>query len=820
MAFDKAKTLQEANRYITQGKIAKAIKQYQLAFENEPSDLTLLNVVGDLYARENNVPEALKCFYTLADAYTREGYKLKAISIYKKIVRLDRDSVDPLLRLAELSSAQGLAREARECFKSALDAFERKGQHVQSLEILRKLCRLDPRNHSLRLQLAQAAERAGEGREAVEAYLGAAVLARDNGDIAASRTGLERAAELAPESAEVHLLRARQALADKKPKEVGEILGSVPEIQSSPEAKRLLLESCLAANNLDAASGLLPDVLESNPSNFAPAADFTARCIEKGEYESAFQVLKRAAPTLIARRETGPLMETLLRIWRSCPECIQILELVYEVAEKTSDAAAIPEVLKALEDACVQSDQLEKAEQAYARLAALEPENQTFKDLLQRVLGRHVRELTPSGQTPLAGANPPLERDATSSRFGGDKGTPPQPGRAGTPAGSLPPIQEGPVAQPVEFDLSQTGGAEDARAHGPEVPPPKEISLDFRSPQRDESSTGGPQIFRPESSAKKAPQQNCAEQSEVSKPSFNYEESREEVEFYLRHGFYQEAQKAVEELEKKCPAESQISELRRRVDQASRESKPTDVLKSAPPTGEQGGEKAEWDLPTRFLDSASAANPIRGNQAPAASAAEDGKVELIANMARERDSTLHGLCDPARSAASSASQDSRDSGSSAPDDAAAELRSLLDEFGGKSESADKPADDEQTHYNLGVAFREMGLLDEAIGEFQKVVNRTGSKLFGPHFLQGCTLLASCFMDKQMPAIAAKWYARALDAPGLDYEGALAVYYDLGMAFEKAGDTTAALEKFTEVYSQNIDYRDVAEKIRLLRQTSR
>ena len=52
MAFDKAKTLQEANRYISQGKIGKAIKQYELAFEHEPGDLTLLNAIGDLYARE------------------------------------------------------------------------------------------------------------------------------------------------------------------------------------------------------------------------------------------------------------------------------------------------------------------------------------------------------------------------------------------------------------------------------------------------------------------------------------------------------------------------------------------------------------------------------------------------------------------------------------------------------------------------------------------------------------------------------------------------------------------------------------------------
>ncbi|HUX10534.1 MAG TPA: tetratricopeptide repeat protein, partial [Terriglobia bacterium] len=146
--------------------------------------------------------------------------------------------------------------------------------------------------------------------------------------------------------------------------------------------------------------------------------------------------------------------------------------------------------------------------------------------------------------------------------------------------------------------------------------------------------------------------------------------------------------------------------------------------------------------------------------------------------------------------------------------------SLLDELNDNEGPTDQTAGDDETHYNLGVAFREMGLLDEAIGEFQKVVKSGGASNLGPNFLQGCTLLAACFMDKGMPLIAAKWYARALDAPGLDPEGKLAVYYDLGIAFEKAGDTTAALEKFTEVYSQNIDYRDVAEKIRLLRQSTR
>ncbi|HXH51763.1 MAG TPA: tetratricopeptide repeat protein [Terriglobia bacterium] len=839
MAFDKAKALQEAHKYVAQGKTAKAIKHYEWVIEKDPGDIILLNVIGDLYAQENNVPEALRYFYKLADAYTREGYKVKAIAIYKKIAKIDRDKVEPLLRLAELNSAQGLAREAREHYKNALDFFERRSQKEQALEILRQLCRLEPKNHGLRLNLAQRVEDSGQSREAADAYLSTAVLARENGDIAACKSALDKATELDPENSEINLFRARQALVDQRPDEVGDILDSVPALQNSPEAKRLLLESYLATNKLEAAGRLLLNVLQLSPSNFAPAADFTARCIEKGAYDLAFQVLKGAAPVLIARRETGPFMETLFRLCKACPERTDILEFVYEVAEKTADEATIPEVLEALGDAYVQSDQFERAEQTYTRLVAREPENETFKGLLRRVLEKQGKEYVPLSQTPLMSADVGLEPGPVSMQFeeaGGLSSDAEQVAedaselaQAAAGAGPIPSPNETGVSlpaevfelspQPVEFNISQPGNGQGVREEESELPPPRELSLDFQPPHRDKSALG---ISQAGSSAESASQQSSAEQAHVSEaaPPFNYEESREEIEFYLRHGFHQEARKAVKELERRYPGEGRVSEFRQRVHEVAPQPSNAEEALADPPTGKREMEKAEWDLPTSFLESARVAGRAQGTQAPFEAGADGGRIDLIEDLAGQLDSTVGGPYDPAMSPASSHPQAGNVGGPGSAADASAELGSLLDELNDANDSVDQAADDEQTHYNLGVAFREMGLLDEAIGEFQKVVNGTGSKHFGPHFLQGCTLLASCFMDKEMPAIAAKWYLRALDAPGLDHEGAVAIYYDLGVAFEKAGDTTAALEKFTEVYSQNIDYRDVAEKIRLLRKTSR
>ena len=142
-----------------------------------------------------------------------------------------------------------------------------------------------------------------------------------------------------------------------------------------------------------------------------------------------------------------------------------------------------------------------------------------------------------------------------------------------------------------------------------------------------------------------------------------------------------------------------------------------------------------------------------------------------------------------------------------------EFRAELGEMGGEEE-------DLETHYNLGIAFREMGLLEEAISEFQKVAKATDKGKAFRYAMQCCTLLGLAFMEKGQPNIAAIWYERALHTPGVDAESILALRYDLGVAQESAGDIEAALKSFSQVYAANIDYRDVADRIASLQKPTR
>jgi pilus assembly protein FimV len=148
------------------------------------------------------------------------------------------------------------------------------------------------------------------------------------------------------------------------------------------------------------------------------------------------------------------------------------------------------------------------------------------------------------------------------------------------------------------------------------------------------------------------------------------------------------------------------------------------------------------------------------------------------------------------------------------------LKEVFDEF--RAELGEMGAEDEdlETHYNLGIAFREMGLLEEAISEFQKVAKASDSGRAFRYTMQCCTLLGLAFMEKGQPSIAAIWYERALLTPGMDPESTLALRYDLGVAQESAGELDAALKSFSQVYAMNIDYRDVAERIAALQKPIR
>ncbi|MBI5182185.1 MAG: tetratricopeptide repeat protein [Nitrospirae bacterium] len=119
-------------------------------------------------------------------------------------------------------------------------------------------------------------------------------------------------------------------------------------------------------------------------------------------------------------------------------------------------------------------------------------------------------------------------------------------------------------------------------------------------------------------------------------------------------------------------------------------------------------------------------------------------------------------------------------------------------------------EDYETHYNLGIAYREMGLINEAIGEFQLAIK-------GPErFFDASSMLALCFKEKGMHQLAINQLKRAIDDPRYNESEFLSLKYDLGVIYEEIGQTGEAYNAFMDAYAVDVNFRDVAEKIDMLK----
>jgi tetratricopeptide (TPR) repeat protein len=120
-------------------------------------------------------------------------------------------------------------------------------------------------------------------------------------------------------------------------------------------------------------------------------------------------------------------------------------------------------------------------------------------------------------------------------------------------------------------------------------------------------------------------------------------------------------------------------------------------------------------------------------------------------------------------------------------------------------------EDASSHYDLGVAFKEMGLLDEAIAEFQ--VAARGNE----YRLRAIEMLGACFLEKQEFRIALKVLGRALQVPEYKDEELVGIFYAMGRAFEALGETPRALEWYERVLGCEASFKDVTQRVAVLRQ---
>jgi tetratricopeptide (TPR) repeat protein len=136
----------------------------------------------------------------------------------------------------------------------------------------------------------------------------------------------------------------------------------------------------------------------------------------------------------------------------------------------------------------------------------------------------------------------------------------------------------------------------------------------------------------------------------------------------------------------------------------------------------------------------------------------------------------------------------------------ADFTDMLEKFkAGVAANVDE--EDFDSHYDLGVAYREMGLIDEAIAEFQKALRGATQRL------RAYEALGQCFIDRNDYDAAITVLGRALREPGMEDEDLIGVLYLLGFASEGGRKPRDAAAYYQRVFAIDIDFRDVGKRLK-------
>ncbi len=198
--MDKNKIIEAAAKLVAKGAYDKAIKEYQKVLDVDPKDVRVLQKMGELYQKKNDNSQAAQYFTRVAESYTGDGFFLKAVALYKQVLKLDPTLMEVNIKLAELHQQLQLMGEAMAYYQIVANHWDKQGDTKRSLEVLRKMVDLDPDNVASRVKLADLYVREGLHQEAGTEFTKAAEHLKRNGRTDDYLRVAERLSSLQPDN--------------------------------------------------------------------------------------------------------------------------------------------------------------------------------------------------------------------------------------------------------------------------------------------------------------------------------------------------------------------------------------------------------------------------------------------------------------------------------------------------------------------------------------------------------------------------------------------------------------------------------------------
>ena len=388
MAFEKAKVLKAAEKFLSQGKINAAIKEYRQIIQHDGDDLTAVNMLGDLLARAGQKDEAISCFLRIAEHYREQEFRLKAIAMYKKIEKLKPRDPDIANKLGELYAAQGLIVDARAQFLIVVDAYTQSGETRKTLAVLHRIADLDPQNTNIRAQLAEGYLKEGMENEAARAFGDTAKRLLEIGELEKSHAAYIRALELKRNDKTLlrGLLSVTTALGTAE--DAAELLEkAVAESPDDTDMAAMLADAYVAADDAPGAERATALLLAHDPGSYRRYIEVARVYLKLGQEDEAVRVLGEILEKMLAGREETDVLELVNEILASAPEHVGGLRLLARIHWWQRDTDRLRSVLERLAESAEAAGMVEDERYALTQLVRLAPDEKHYADRLQTIGG-------------------------------------------------------------------------------------------------------------------------------------------------------------------------------------------------------------------------------------------------------------------------------------------------------------------------------------------------------------------------------------------------------------------------------------------------
>ncbi|MDQ2979701.1 MAG: tetratricopeptide repeat protein, partial [Acidobacteriota bacterium] len=402
MASSRDQLLQSAEKYVAKGKLDQALKDYLRVLEENPKDIATLNRVGDLYVRMNRQADSIPFFTRIADFYSKDGFFLKAIAIYKKINKIDPARLEVYERLADLYHKQGLTQDARSQYQVIADHYTKSGNTEEAVAAYKKMAAVDPNDLRIQVKLADLYRTTGQVEQAVMQYglIGSMLLRRGAHDEAGAV--FQKALELSPADGGVQKNLVRSLLAQKNPAAAIAILKAVPK---TADSLALLAEAQLDMGHRGDAARTAEQAIELESLHEGARLLLSRVRISEGSYDAALAAVAPIVESAVSGRDFGRAGNALGSILQADGAHRGTLKKLAEVREAEGNPPEAARLRLALAQEYERSGDIAAAVENYQRVLAAIPGQADAR--------RRLAELDPSAQT--APAPPPAAAPPTAA---------------------------------------------------------------------------------------------------------------------------------------------------------------------------------------------------------------------------------------------------------------------------------------------------------------------------------------------------------------------------------------------------------------------